>query len=313
MSVKITGIDLADGIITDAHMAGGTYENILIPNEHVIGGGAGGTGSTGPTGATGINWKGDWQPEIYHTHDAVFYLGNSYVASGGNGPDDIPPGPRWDMLAAGGTGGHTGDAGATGPTGDIGPTGPPGPPSGATGITGATGPTGATGDTGDKGARGDTGGNTGTTGATGINWQGPWFPVNYNRFDAVQHNGSAYIADQGLTGGQEPPHDWDLFVAKGETGPKGATGAGGATGLQYQFYDNCFLGTGDGNTLTFTIPVEPEPDSVQVFYSGLKMRPDDTEQNIEYDYFIEGVTLTFHDEAPWDGAAIEANFRVRVY
>ena len=82
MSVQINGDDLKFGVITDNHMAGGTYNNITIPVENIIGG-----GPTGPTGATGA----------------------------------ASTGPTGSVGATGVTG-ATGRTGTTGPTGSTGPT-----------------------------------------------------------------------------------------------------------------------------------------------------------------------------------------------
>ena len=141
MSVKINGTDLKNGIITDAHMAGGTYENIIIPAAHVSGGGVG----------------------------------------------------------------------ATGPTGGVGPTGGRGP-------TGSAGPTGY--------------------------------------------------------------------------------------GANIQFYDNVLVGIGATGRFSFALEVEPDTDSLTVFYNGLKMAP-----GVGNDYTLKGVTFTFIDEEPHPGAEIEASFR----
>jgi collagen type VII alpha len=151
------------------------------------------------------------------------------------------------------TNGPTGATGPTGPTGSIGPTGITGPtgstgPTGPAGTTGATGPTGPTGSTGGAGATGPTGptgvtgatgptGPTGVTGATGptgagVNWLGAWSAGTYQQYDAVEHNGSSYVANTTTT--QEPPDtQWDLLAqegAVGATGPTGVTGATGPTG-----------------------------------------------------------------------------------
>ena len=296
MSVKINGTDLKNGIITDAHMAGGTYENIHIPLANVIGGGGtGGTGTTGPTGATGpgIIWAGPWLPyNLYDKNVAVEYLGSSYISLGYNDNNPPPPGALWDLLA------KKGDAGATG--GDKGATGDPG-------ITGATGPTGA------SGPDGAPGGSTGVTGPTGINWLGPYNSgYTYKQDDAVAYQGSSYISKFDLDNpGSLPtnPGNWDILAVRGSTGDSGSTGP---TGLQYEFFDNYPVVIGDGNQTKFVLGIEPERNSVSLFYGGLKMKPDDTVGHIEYDYAIDGVTLTFHDEAPWAGAVLEASFRVRI-
>jgi collagen type VII alpha len=173
------------------------------------------TGSTGPTGPAGADG-----------------------ATGPTGPTGAT-GPAGGPTGATGPTGVTGATGPTGPTGDTGDTGPTGP----TGVTGATGPTGPTGVTGNAGPTGPTGvtgatGPTGVTGSTGptgagVNWLGAWEAGTYNEFDAVENNGSSYVANTTTT--EEPPHaDWDLLAeigATGATGPTGVTGATGPTGV----------------------------------------------------------------------------------
>jgi hypothetical protein len=291
MAVKINGTDLKNGIITDAHMVGGTYASIHIPVENIINPDSlGFTGPQGPTGETGpigigIIWFGEWVQSDFPKDYGVQRNGSSYVSNRYVYWNERPgENDGWDLMA------KKGDAGATG------------------GDTGADGPTGATGPTGNPGPDGHAGGATGVTGATGVNWQGPWYGIPYRKLDAVQYLGSSYVAKD-ATISEWRPESWDLLAAKGDTGP---TGDAGPTGTKYEYFDNYFVGLGDGVGRTFTILPEPERNSVVLFYAGLKMRPDDTDAlpyPIEYDYSIEGVTLTFHDEAPWEGAAIEANFR----
>lgn len=71
----------------------------------------------------------------------------------------------------------------------------------------------------------------------GLNWQGTWSAGSYNTDDAVEHNGSAYVATVDTTGEPGVSGDWDLLASKGDTGATGATGAtgpAGAVGLTWQ-------------------------------------------------------------------------------
>jgi collagen type I alpha len=140
-----------------------------------------------------------------------------------------------------GTTGTTGVAGPTGPAGPMGPTGPTGPagaigpagPTGATGPAGLVGPTGPTGPTGPIGLTGATGaigavgpqgpqgvaGPTGPTGPTGLTWKGSWDGATaYQVNDAVQHQGSAWIALAASTGIAPPSAEWSLLSSMGATG-----------------------------------------------------------------------------------------------
>ena len=72
-----------------------------------------------------------------------------------------------------------------------------------------------------KGATGATGatGSTGATGAKGLNWRGAWVAGTYQIDDAVENNGSSWIATAITT--EEPtgtPTDWDVLAEKGATG-----------------------------------------------------------------------------------------------
>lgn len=142
--------------------------------------------------------------------------GDSPPGAGATGPTGAT-GPKGATGATGPTG-PVGATGATGPTGPIGATGP-------TGVTGATGPVGATGPTGPAGA-------TGPTGPQGVVWKGAWSGVTaYAVGEAVERNGSSYIAIKAGTN-KEPPNAeyWELLAAKGSTGATGPTGPTGVTG-----------------------------------------------------------------------------------
>lgn len=131
--------------------------------------------------------------------------------------------------------GEKGDQGIQGPVGPLGPVGPIGP-QGPQGMQGETGPQGATGATGAQGPQGLQGpqGIQGPQGAKGMNWKGQWYSTTaYVVDDAVQHNGSGWVALQASTNIE--PSDaattqWSKLVSKGETGPVGPMGPTGSTG-----------------------------------------------------------------------------------
>jgi hypothetical protein len=111
--------------------------------------------------------------------------------------------------------------------GGVGPQGPPGPqgPAGPQGETGASGPQGPP---GPKGNTGDTG-PQGPAGPRGLTWRGSWSgSTSYAKDDAVQHDGSSYVAGSAIGAGIEPPNGaWQLLAAKGTSG--GGTGGTGMT------------------------------------------------------------------------------------
>ena len=188
----------------------------------------GDTGPTGPTGATGS--IGPTGPQGSTGPQGPTGEQGPTGAEGATGPQGAtgPTGPQGATGEQGATGavGATGPAGATGATGAVGDTGPAGTtgPQGATGPqgnTGATGPQGATGPKGPTGAIGATGpqGPTGPQGAKGLNWQGEWTAGTYQIDDAVENNGSSFVATAITT--EEPSvsaTDWDLLALKGTDG-----------------------------------------------------------------------------------------------
>jgi hypothetical protein len=118
-----------------------------------------------------------------------------------------------------------GAAGPTGPEGTQGPAGPTGPP-GLDGLNGAPGATGPTGPTGPQGP----------TGPKGMNWRSAWDAgAQYVKDDAVQYEGSSWVALQDNTNTPpEPGGTWTLVAAKGDEGspgPQGPTGPPGFDGL----------------------------------------------------------------------------------
>ncbi|MGD9571568.1 MAG: hypothetical protein AB7V62_06795 [Thermoleophilia bacterium] len=115
--------------------------------------------------------------------------------------------------------------------GGVGPAGPQGAP----GAAGAPGPAGPQGPAGPKGHTGDTG-PAGPQGARGLTWRGPWQPgAAYVADDAVQHDGSSYVAtgpvDPGLVPGVAPV--WQLLAAKAGSGGGGST----ITGFEVELLD----------------------------------------------------------------------------
>lgn len=75
-------------------------------------------------------------------------------------------------------------------------------------------------------------GPTGPQGPPGdIVWLGAWDTNTlYLEDDAVEHNGSSYIATATNTGSAPPSANWELLAAKGATGATGATGSQGVQG-----------------------------------------------------------------------------------
>lgn len=171
-------------------------------------------------------------------------------AQGPAGPGG-PAGPEGATGAQGPTGqqgtqGPAGAQGPAGPQGSVGPQGPAGPtgdtgpagPQGPAGAQGPAGPQGATGDTGPAGPQGPAGalgaqGLPGQQGPKGMFWRGPWSALTqYFTDDAVEYQGSSYIATLSNVGEAPPGTSWNLISQQGTTGPQGATGAQGAIGPQ---------------------------------------------------------------------------------
>ena len=121
--------------------------------------------------------------------------------------------------------------------GGVGPEGPAGAP----GATGPTGPSGPQGPAGPKGNTGDTG-PQGAAGPRGLTWRGAWGSgTTYAKDDAVQYNGSSYVASgpasPGLLPGTAPV--WELLAQKGA----GGGGAGAITGFQMELLDTTVAAT----------------------------------------------------------------------
>lgn len=71
------------------------------------------------------------------------------------------------------------------------------------------------------------------TPGSGVNWRGTWDAgTAYATDDGVEHQGSAWIANQATVAGDEPgvSTKWDLWVEKGDTGPQGPQGIQGVKG-----------------------------------------------------------------------------------
>lgn len=157
--------------------------------------------------------------------------------------------------------GPPGPEGPEGPQGDPGPEGPAGPPgeAGSEGPEGPAGPAGLQGDPGPEGADGEPGavGQTGPQGEPGVPgeegvsgeqgpqgssgtsfvWRRAWASgTTYAVRDAVDRNGSSFIAVQASTG-VDPETDtsniyWDHLAIEGQLGPQGPRGVAGPAGPQ---------------------------------------------------------------------------------
>ena len=162
----------------------------------------GADGADGDPGS-GITWQGTWSAATsYDQYDAVGHEGSSYIANASSLNKVPGVDTEWDLWIGKGDTGDTGAAGADG----------------ADGADGAQGPVGPQGPAGDPGS--------------GIVWLGVWNSgTTYVQYDAVSYNGSSYVANAGsLNKVPSVEAEWDLWVAKGETGAAGAAGADGADG-----------------------------------------------------------------------------------
>lgn len=122
--------------------------------------------------------------------------------------------------------------------GGVGPEGP----AGASGASGPVGPSGPQGPTGPRGGLGDTG-PAGPAGPRGLTWKGAYSAsLAYAKDDAVQYDGSSYVAANPVPSGQPVPGlnpDWTLLAQKGV----GAGGAGSITGYKVELFDGTVAGT----------------------------------------------------------------------
>ena len=96
----------------------------------------------------------------------------------------------------------------------------------------------------------------------GVSWEGAYSAeTTYAADDAVEYNGSAYIANASTTG--ETPGvaaAWDLWVAKGDTGDTGSAGADGADGTDgadaFVYIAYASDASGTGFTTTFNAELD---------------------------------------------------------
>lgn len=232
-------------------------------------------GPAGPTGdpGSGVNWRGGWDVgTAYVTADAVSHEGSSWVANAGSTGSEPGVGPEWDLWVAQGIQGDLGPEGPQGVQGDPGPEGPQG-------TVGPVGPEGPQGPKGDPGA--------------GLTWRGVWDNVSaYAINDAVEHEGSSWVANASVTGGEPGvAAEWDLWVAKGvqgdvgpqgtqgEVGPQGPIGPEGPQGIQGVEGPEGPVGPqgpqgeGVGNLVTDAFA---ETDSGELYPIGISMFPSET-------------------------------------
>ena len=206
--------------------------------------GGGPPGPIGPKGDTGdrgpgvLNWRGDWNVSTdYEVNDAVQHEGSAYICIEDHTGSE-PPSSKWNLLASRGDQGIPGIQGGKGDKGDRGDRGDRGPQGvpGQQGLQGVAGPRGWQGENGDQGDRGD----------PGIIWRGEWSGLaHYVPGDAVQHDGSCYLAVADNTGSEPPSVNWGLMAAKGEQGEPGAQGNDGTPGLNWK---------GEWNDITAYVP-----------------------------------------------------------
>ncbi len=108
---------------------------------------------------------------------------------------------------------------------------------------------GGVGPIGPKGDKGD-----------GVTWRGPWSAQGYAKDDAVEHDGSSYIANAVTAAGDVPgvSSKWDLWASRGETGPANTltigTVQGGASA------DASITGSAPSQTLNLTLPKGDQGD-----------------------------------------------------
>ena len=198
-------------------------------------------------GRVRISWQGTWDNATsYVSQDAVYYLGETYIAtqdvSAGINPTNAT---YWQIVAKKGVDGTDGTDGARGPEGPAGPDGPQG-------VQGDTGPTGADGPQGPQGVKGTTGdvGPQGIQGEQGVapdhewsgtelrfkNPDGSWGEYTFLRGPQGVEGPQGTKGDQGLTGpaGPEGPQGpqglQGIEGSQGELGPVGPEGPQGARG-----------------------------------------------------------------------------------
>lgn len=90
---------------------------------------------------------------------------------------------------------------------------------------------GKPGKTGDRGASGAPG-ERGLPGKPGLIWRGTWKrSTAYLKGDAVEVDGSSYVATDAVQGTKPPHGSWDLVALKGTDGQPGAPGHAGMAGV----------------------------------------------------------------------------------
>ncbi|MDY0251167.1 MAG: hypothetical protein RBR45_14125 [Pseudomonas sp.] len=134
-------------------------------------------------------WQGDWVAGSYTALDGVTHNGSSFIANKNTSEEPSLSAADWDLLAG----------------------------KGDQGDQGIQGEQGIQGDQGIQGEQGD----------PWNQWQGDWVAGAYSYLDAVQHNGSSWVANKNTS--EEPSIsavDWDLLAEKGTDG----TGTGDVKG-----------------------------------------------------------------------------------
>jgi hypothetical protein len=132
---------------------------------------------------------------------------------------------QWNAT---GSQGPQGPAGPQGPQGETGPQGPQGE-TGPQGPQGETGPQGPQGEIGPEGPEGE----QGEKGEPGLTWRGTWNSATaYLVDDAVERDGSSYLAKVANLNDGPPSASWDLLAARGKDGLNGINGNDGSPGAQ---------------------------------------------------------------------------------
>ena len=182
-------------------------------------------------GRVRISWQGTWDNATsYVSQDAVYYLGETYVAIQDVSEDINPTNATyWQKVAKKGTDGIDGDRGPEGPEGPEGPDGPQG-------VKGDTGPTGADGPQGPQGVKGTTGdvGPQGIQGEQGVAPDHEWSGTEL-RFKNPDGSWGEYTflrGPQGVEGPQGTKGDQGLTGPAGPEGPQGPQGLQGIEGPQ---------------------------------------------------------------------------------
>ncbi len=184
----------------------------------------------------GLVWQGAWAPLVpYSQADVVEFAGSSYVAVTAS-LGSQPPDADWALLAQAGAAGNPGAPGEAGATSACGSH----RTYGARRTDGRNGP-----DRGGRLARIDRTSRSrgdhrasrfaGTDRANGcvrlhVARCGLGIHQGLQPGDAVEHEGSSYVALAANSGSQPPDAAWALLAQAGAAGGPGATGEAGATG-----------------------------------------------------------------------------------